>query len=179
MMFSAQPVSTSLEALAADFFQRSVGNWRSERRYYKLKNGETQEIVSSLTICFLWADNPVLLQLAQAHHLPKDVRLTCGVIATWDSHEAASGKPQSAGSTTFGLRGNLLYRDRGFATPQPVTAEFDLPDPNTMRLRTEYGGSAFEEEIRLIGVNYRTRQTIISRSGEEQMIGQYLERRLA
>lgn len=179
MTFSAQPVSTSLEALAAEFFQRSVGNWRSERRYYTLKNGETQEIVSSLTIHFLFAAHPALLQLAQAHNLPNDATLTCGVVATWDSHEAASGKPQSAGSTTFGLRGNLLYRDRGFATPKPVTAEFYLPDPNTMRLRTEYGGSMFEEEIRLIGANYRTRQTIISRSGEELMIGQYLERRLA
>jgi hypothetical protein len=36
----------------------------------------------------------------------------------------------------------------------------------------------FEEELKLIGENYRTRQTIISRAGEQQMIGQYLEKRL-
>jgi hypothetical protein len=45
-------------------------------------------------------------------------------------------------------------------------------------LRTEYQGSTFEEELKLIGKNYRTRQTIISRAGEQQMIGQYLEKRL-
>ncbi|PSN17731.1 phycobiliprotein lyase, partial [filamentous cyanobacterium CCP5] len=36
----------------------------------------------------------------------------------------------------------------------------------------------FEEEIRLVGDRYRTRQTIISRAGEEIMIGQYLETRI-
>jgi hypothetical protein len=47
-----------------------------------------------------------------------------------------------------------------------------------MTLKTEYGGSVFEEEIKLIGQQYRTRQTIISRAGQEQMIGQYLEKRV-
>jgi CpeS-like protein len=53
-----------------------------------------------------------------------------------------------------------------------------MRDPKTMHLRTEYSGSVFEEEIKLIGAGHRTRQTIISRAGEEIMIGQYLERRM-
>jgi len=44
--------------------------------------------------------------------------------------------------------------------------------------RTEYNGSVFEEEIKQIGANYRTRQTIISRTAEHKMIGQYLEKRI-
>ena len=56
------------------------------------------------------------------------------------------------------------------------------PEKITMRktlyLRTEYNGSVFEEELKLIGSKYRTRQTIISRAGEELMIGQYLEKRV-
>ena len=47
-----------------------------------------------------------------------------------------------------------------------------------MILKTAYDGSSFEEEIKLIGDRTRTRQTIIKRAGEEQMIGQYLEKRL-
>jgi len=43
-----------------------------------------------------------------------------------------------------------------------------------MVLRSEYSGNAFEEEVKLIGTQYRTRQTIISCAGEEQMIEQYL-----
>jgi hypothetical protein len=52
-----------------------------------------------------------------------------------------------------------------------------MRDPKTMCLRTEYSSNVYEEEIRLVGSQYRTRQTIISRAGEEQMIGQYLETR--
>jgi CpeS-like protein len=85
----------------------------------------------------------------------------------------------SSGSTLFGIEGTIMYRDRGFATPNPVTATFSFSNPETMALRTEYQGSVFEEEIKLIGEKYRTRQTIISRSGEQQMIGQYLEKRIA
>jgi len=43
---------------------------------------------------------------------------------------------------------------------------------------TEYNGSVFEKEIRQIGPNYRTRQTIISRAAEHKTIGQYLEKRI-
>jgi len=53
-----------------------------------------------------------------------------------------------------------------------------MRDEMTMRLRTEYSGNVFEEEIWLIWTQYRTRQSIISRAGEEQMIGQYLETRI-
>lgn len=53
-----------------------------------------------------------------------------------------------------------------------------MGDAKTMCLRTEYSGNVFEEEVKLIGNCYRTRQTIISRAGEEQMIGQYLETRI-
>jgi CpeS-like protein len=47
-----------------------------------------------------------------------------------------------------------------------------------MCLKTEYQGSVFEEEIKLVGEKYRTRQTIISRAGEQVTIGQYLEKRI-
>ncbi|MDJ0529737.1 MAG: phycobiliprotein lyase, partial [Microcystis sp. M53600_WE12] len=73
---------------------------------------------------------------------------------------------------------NILYRDRGFATDKPVSAIYTFPNPSTLCLRTEYAGSVFEEEIKLIGQQYRTRQTIISRAGQELMIGQYLEKRV-
>ncbi len=60
-----------------------------------------------------------------------------------------------------------------------MTATYQMRDRNTMQLHTEYGGSSFDEEIKLVGDSYRTRQTIISRAGEEIMIGQYLETRQA
>jgi hypothetical protein len=163
--------------LIAAFFQQSNGQWRSERRYYTLPDGETQEMVSLITVRFLLAGCSELLHLADLHGL--DDRLRCGAEVSWDSTDASTGRRKSRGSTLFGALGDVLYRDRGFATTKPVTAGFHCPNPKTLCLKTEYDGSMFEEELKLIGDQYRTRQTIISRAGEQKMIGQYLERRLA
>lgn len=169
---------TAEDSLIAEFFRQSQGNWRSERRYYTLPDGETKEMVSLITIRFLEQGCPELIKLAAMHELADDVVLTCGAEVTWDSTDSVTGKKKSRGSTLFGARGAVLYRDRGFATPKPVTADFYFPNPRTLCLRTEYNGSVFEEELKLIGQQYRTRQTIISRAGEQQMIGQYLEKRI-
>ncbi len=176
-----RPIQThqidAASAVAA-FFQQSEGMWHSERRYYNLPDGDPQEFVSQLTIRLIQPGSPELIELAQLHNLSDVNALTCGLSVTWESNKTLSkGKP-STGSTLFGVLGDILYRDRGFATPKPITARYYLPDPNTLCLRTEYNGSVFEEEIKHIGHRYRTRQSIMSRAGEQKMIGQYLEKRM-
>ena len=169
----------TLEGLAVEFFKRSQGQWQSQRRYYML-NQETkpQEVESQLTIQFLEPGTPELIELAQLHQLEPNQALTCGTVVTWKSQYHQPEKKASIGSTTFGILGNKLYRDRGFATSKPIVAICSFNHPDTLGLRTEYSGSVFEEEIKLIGQNYRTRQTIISRAGQEITIGQYLEKRI-
>ena len=169
----------SSELLVRDFFQSCEGNWRSERRYYTLHKDEIQEVVSHLTIRFLEPESSELLELAQMHQLDNGAAIVCGAFTSWESNYKSPSAKTLTGSTIFGISGTTLYRDRGFATAKPICAQFYMRDSKTMCLRTEYGGSAFEEEIKLIGSDYRTRQTIISRAGEEQMIGQYLEKRTA
>ena len=170
--------SKEASVLIAEFFQASEGNWRSERRYYTLPDGDTKEMVSLITIEFLAQGCEKLQKLAQLHQLSNLESLTCGAKVSWNSTDSVSGKKQSKGSTLFGVLGTILYRDRGFATPKPVKADYYFINDQTMCLRTEYNGSVFEEELKLVGSNYRTRQTIISRAGEQQMIGQYLEKRI-
>ncbi len=165
-----------LEAQAIAFFQRSEGKWHSRRRYYTLKSGEAQEVESDITVQCLSGDHLDLEHLAQRHQL--SVPFAFGAQVTWESHYISPSKKSSTGATIFGIGGNIMYRDRGFATADPVTAIYRFSNDSTMTLRTEYQGSAFEEELKLIGDRYRTRQTIISRAGEEIMIGQYLETRV-
>ncbi len=168
---------TTDELLLAEFFQLSSGQWLSERRYYTLPDGETKEMVSTIAIQFLEQGSNNLQKLAHLHEIENLNLMICGAEVTWESQDSVSGR-KSKGSTVFGAKGNTLYRDRGFATPKPVTAEYFFPSPKTLCLRTEYNDSVFEEELKLVGSNYRTRQTIISRAGEQLMIGQYLEKRL-
>ncbi|HZG40494.1 MAG TPA: phycobiliprotein lyase [Nodosilinea sp.] len=178
MPFSTDTARSLAEPLVQAFFQETAGDWRSERRYYTLKSGETQEVVSQITIEFLPAGAPQLLQLADLHHLDSQTPLICGTTVAWESDYVGTGKKPVVGSTIFGVRGTTLYRDRGFATSKPVTAQYHFNDSRTLVLKTQYNDSSFEEELRLIGQRYRTRQTIISRAGEEIMIGQYLETRV-
>jgi len=166
------------ESLIAEFFQFSSGRWYSQRRYYTLPNGDTKEMVSLLTIRFLEQGDAELQQLARLHELSDLDAMSCGATVSWESQDSVSGRKESRGSTLFGARGKTLYRDRGFATSRPVIAQYHFPHPKTLHLRTEYNDSVFEEEFKLIGSNYRTRQTVISRAGEQVMIGQYLERRM-
>jgi hypothetical protein len=179
VIVSSRSTTTTGESLISNFFRRSVGQWRSERRYYTLPDGETKEMVSNITIRFLEQGCDELAHLADLHELSDRHSMICGAEVTWDSVDSVSGKKQSKGLTLFGALGDVLYRDRGFATSKPVTAEFYFPNSETLCLRTEYKDSVFEEELKLVGQQYRTRQTIISRAGEQQMIGQYLEKRLA
>ena len=167
------------EAIVRAYFQNSVGDWRSQRRYYTLKSDDVQEVESVLGIHFLEQGSPELQQLAEMHELADLCQMTSGIAMTWESNYVGPSAKKMTGSTVFGVWGDNLYRDRGFATKKPIIAKFKMADPGVMSLRTEYSGSRFEEEIKLIGNSYRTRQTVISRAGEEQMIGQYLERRIA
>jgi CpeS-like protein len=169
---------TTDESQISEFFQESAGKWRSQRRYYTLPKGETKEIESIVTINFLEQGCDELQNLAQMHDLPDTVSLICGAAVVWESTDVLKAKKESQGSTIFGVKGSTLYRDRGFAISKPVTAQYYFSNPKTLCLRTEYNGSVFEEELKLIGSQYRTRQTIISRAGEQLMIGQYLENRL-
>ncbi|MBW4648636.1 MAG: phycobiliprotein lyase [Kastovskya adunca ATA6-11-RM4] len=173
-----QIAQTTEDSLIATFFRESAGQWRSERRYYTLPEGDTKEMVSLITIRFLEQGCEELIHLAHLHQMSDETALICGAHVSWKSNDSVTGKKKSQGSTLFGALGDILYRDRGFATPKPVTATFYFSDPKTLCLHTEYKGSAFEEELKLVGEKYRTRQTIISREGEQQMIGQYLETRI-
>ena len=178
MQIQASSLDTSLDEVVKKFFQNSTGSWRSQRRYYTLKSGEVQEVVSLLTVQVLAQGCDELRQLAQAHGETDETVLTSGALTTWESNYVGPSSRQTSGATIFGVKGTQLYRDRGFSTSKPIIAQFSMRDTGTMCLRTEYGGNVFEEEVRLVGRQYRTRQTIISRSGEEQMIGQYLETRI-
>jgi CpeS-like protein len=178
-MMSAETTNLTLQSLAVDFFHKSAGSWNSQRRYYTLnKDVEPQEVESILNISFLSQGATELTELAQSHQLEDLSALVCGTKVTWKSSYTNQNRKPVIGSTVFGIKGNVLYRDRGFATPKPVIAICSFPNAETMNLRTEYNANVFEEEIKLVGNKYRTRQTVISRAGEEITIGQYLEKRI-
>lgn len=179
-MVLAQITNTALQSLVVDFFRKSAGSWNSQRRYYSLnKDVEPQEVNSLLSISFLDQGASELIELVKSHELEDLSTLVCGTKVSWESNYTNENRKPVIGSTIFGIKGNILYRDRGFATPKPVIAICSFTNPDTMSLHTEYNSNVFDEEIKLVGEMYRTRQTIISRAGQEITIGQYLEKRIS
>lgn len=177
-MTSLGMTTVTLESLAIEFFRQSEGKWHSQRRYYTLnKDVEPQEVESIIEIEYITQDAPELIELAELHQLDSQDALLGGTKISWTSNYTGTIRKPSTGATVFGIAGDKLYRDRGFATSSPVVATFTFTNPQTLCLKTEYNNSVFLEEIKLVGENYRTRQTIISRAGQEIMIGQYLEKR--
>jgi hypothetical protein len=178
-MKSVAIAQTSVEQSVEQFLRQSAGKWHSQRRYYTLNsnNNPILEATSKIEVVFLDGDRPELQELAQLHRLTEDQPFSCGSKVTWHSTYTNANRQSLIGETLFGIKGNALYRDRGFSNAQPVVANFEMPSPQLLRLYSAYDGASFEEEIKLIGQAYRTRQTIITKAGREVMIGQYLETR--
>ena len=172
--------STSDSVISA-FLQRCVGSWRSQRRYYTFNSSKNPilEAESYLDIIFLEGDRPALQDLAQRHQLAGSNPFTCGAQVTWHSNYTNVQRKPMDGHTIFGIKDDKMYRDRGFSTPKPVVATFQMPKAKILHFTTSYGGSTFEEEIKFVSDLHRTRQTIITKAGEESMIGQYLETRIS
>lgn len=80
---------------------------------------------------------------------------------------------QAPPNRVYELGATLFYSGR--TPPGRICAPLALETGRDASSRTSF---VFEEEIKQIGCNYRTRQTIVSRAGEQLMIGQYLEKRI-
>ena len=135
MPYALDTAQILAEQSVSSFFQTCEGDWCSKRRYYTLKSGEAQEVVSDITIHFLVGNHSELLKLADSHQV--DEPMICGAQVTWESHYISPSRKPSTGATVFGIRGDIMYRDRGFATPKPVTATYKFTAQRTMVLRTE------------------------------------------
>lgn len=129
-MTSIQLAQLPIEALALEFFQNSAGKWHSQRRYYTLKQDvEPQEVVSLIEVRFIEAGAPELIHLAKLHKFEDATVLIGGSQVSWESNYTGKSRKPSKGSTIFGILGDTLYRDRGFATADPVTANYFFPNP--------------------------------------------------
>ena len=94
---SVEAPIAGLDQLISDFFIRSTGEWRSERRYFTLPDGKVQEVESLLKIQVLTQGCAELRELARLHDIEDEMLMTCGAFVSWDSKNSILGKPMSAG----------------------------------------------------------------------------------
>ena len=131
------------------WFERSVGDWVSHRRYLSGK----QRVVDNLSVHF---------------SLRKESESEFKLV--WRSE-------RNEGEMGFVIKGNVLERSRSYYKEEGCETKMERVDEDTVVFWSEYGGQSYREEIRFVEGG-RLRQTVAYRGGVVVMVGQYWEERV-
>ncbi len=132
-----------------EWFERSVGDWVSYRRYLSGK----QRVSDSLSVYF------TLMKESES-----EFKLV------WCSE-------RNGGEMGFIIKGDVLERSRSYYKEEGSTTRMERVDEDTVVFWSAYDGMEFREEIRLVEGG-RLRQTVGYRKGVVVLVGQYWEERV-
>ena len=138
---------------ALSFLRRTCGKWTSERRYLFAPKFRPANMVTNFEIAELDLGNNFLV--------------------TWSG--------QTHGEMQLTLEGDVLHRSRDYFGDGANSSKVQVIDEDCIVLRTEYGGTRFREEVRLIESDmFRLRQTVgfNIETGQLTLAGQYFEKRV-
>lgn len=138
---------------ALDILTRTCGKWTSERRYLFAPKFKPVNLTTDFEIAPLELGNNFLV--------------------TW------TGK--TSGEMKLTLEGDILHRSRDYFGDGANSSRVQVIDEDCIVMRTEYDGTRFREEVRMIeGDAFRLRQTVgfNLETGDLVLSGQYWERRL-
>lgn len=137
---------------ALNFLRRTCGDWTSERRYLFAPKFKPVNLTTDFKI----------------------TELTGGIFqVVWQG--------QTTGTMELTLEGDVLHRSRDYFGEGANSSRIEVIDQDCIVLRTEYDGTRFREEVRLIESDmFRLRQTVgyNLNTGQLTLAGQYIERRL-
>jgi len=138
---------------ALQFLRRTVGSWSSERRYLFAPKFKPVNMTTEFTISEGERGNLFVVD--------------------W------TGKTE--GQMVLTLEGDLLHRSRDYFGDGANSSKVEVIDEDCIVMRTEYDGTRFREEVRMIEADmFRLRQTVgySVDTGQLVLAGQYFERRV-
>lgn len=134
-----------------NWFDRTVGDWTSERRYlFNMKKKTPVNLTTDFSI---------------THGGARE-----SYVVDW------TGK--TSGTMVLTVERGYLKRSRDYFGEGNHDSKLSLIDHDAILLQTSYGGNTYREEIRLLdNDNIRLRQTIgfSDETGEPTLVGQYAE----
>lgn len=137
---------------ALQWLRRTCGSWTSERRYLFAPKFKPVNMTTEFTI-------------AEGNRGKFTVE--------WQG--------QTEGTMVLTLEGDTLHRSRDYFGDGANSSKIEVIDKDCIVLRTEYDGTRFREEVRMIEEDcYRLRQTVgyNVETGQLVLAGQYFETRL-
>jgi len=137
---------------ALQFLRRTCGSWTSERRYLFAPKLKPVNMTTEFTI--------------SEGNRGK-------FVVDWQG--------QTEGQMILTLDGDTLHRSRDYFGDGANSSKIEVIDNDCIVMRTEYDGTRFREEVRLIEEDcYRLRQTVgySLETGQLVLAGQYFETRI-
>lgn len=172
MGLSLMTEKSTIESILQDW----EGVWESVRQYYDLEKNKRSLYKAEIQITFLKECAPELNFLRV--NCLSEYKVLCGSKVVWVTKGDESSKTKSKGTMIFGATTDLLIRDRGFGTLNPVLSDYKINDGKSLVIFSAYGGQTFKETISNLNENHRTRQTEIFKDDKLTMVGQYIESRI-
>ncbi len=157
---------------AMEFFQRSAGNWRSQRTTHHLPFRRAETGGSDIKVESLTADDVRISEICQMHDVEPNLAIG-GAFVSWDGSMAWDKENENhEGTTVFALipdrdnpRKGKLLRERGYAEIVPVAGLYEMDDEDGLVLVTEYETMSIVERFWFVNPNLRLRSSTVQRFG--------------
>ncbi|MEH2278566.1 MAG: phycobiliprotein lyase [Nostoc sp.] len=152
-----------------EFFELSIGQWRSQRSGHHLAFAHFEQVLSTIDIESLSLNDPAVVAICELYETDP-VSITHPFRMTWEGESDWDDKLISGSTVLVPIpnvenrsRGKLL-RDQGYAETIPAVAKYHLSEDGIFTLLTEYELAAAEERIWFANPNLRFRVATIKTS---------------
>jgi hypothetical protein len=154
------------------FFQKSAGQWRSQRTTHHLAFRRSETGDSEIFVETLAADHPKVIEICEMHEVDPSLAAG-GAFVSWDGSMAWDKEDENhQGNTVFALipdaenpREGTLLRERGYAEIVPIAGHYHLDGENALVLVTEYDTMSTIERFWFPDPNLRLRTSTVQRYG--------------
>ncbi|WP_445634128.1 Chromophore lyase CpcS/CpeS [Nostoc sp. DSM 114161] len=152
-----------------EFFELSIGRWRSQRSGHHLAFAHFEEVLSTIDIESLSTDDPAVQEVCKLYDIDTS-NITHPFRMTWEGESDWDDKPISGSTVLVPIpdienpsKGKLL-REKGYAETIPAIGKYYLSDDGVFTLLTQYDLAAAEERIWFANPNLRFRVSMIKTS---------------
>ena len=155
-----------------EFFQKSAGNWRSQRTTHHLAFRRAEIGTSEILVEAHAAEHPKVVEICQLHEVDPS-RAIGGAFVRWESSMAWDKEDENhEGTTVFALipdadnhQQGMLLRERGYAEIVPIAGRYHLDEEEALVLVTDYETMTTIERFWFASPNLRLRTSTVQRFG--------------
>lgn len=157
---------------AMEFFQRSAGQWRSQRTTHHLAFRRAEMGDSEITVEALSSDDPKVAEICKLHEVDPS-QASGGAYVSWQGSMAWDKEGENhSGETVFAIvpdsdnptTGRML-RERGYAEIVPVAGRYHIDEEDGLVLVTDYETMSVIERFWFANPDLRMRTSTVTRFG--------------